>query len=194
VIFEPTRLKGAWVVNLERHEDERGFFARAWCQREFEARGLVAGLVQANIGFTVRRGTIRGLHYQVAPFGEAKIVRCVGGAIWDVIIDLRPESATYCQWLGLELTAANRRQLYVPKGFAHGYQALVDGCEVLYFVSEFYVPTAERGIRWNDPQFAIQWPIRDGFEVSPKDQGWDDFRPESSTLAIRHDDEFNDRQ
>lgn len=174
-------------MDLERREDERGFFARGWCRRELEARGLVAGVVQANIAFTVRRGTIRGLHYQIAPFEEAKIVRCVRGAVWDAIVDLRPDSATYGQWLGVELTAANRRQLYVPKGCAHGYQTLTDDCEVLYFVSEFYAPTAERGIRWNDPAFAITWPIRDGLEVSAKDRGWADFRVDSASTAASHD-------
>ena len=188
-------MKGAWIVDLERREDERGFFARAWCEKEFAARGLIDGPVQANIAFTRRRGTIRGLHYQVAPFEEAKIVRCVKGAIWDVMIDLRPDSDTYCQWLGFELTAANQRQVYVPKGFAHGYQTLVDDCEVFYFVSEFYAPAAERGIRWNDARFGITWPVLDGVDVSPKDQAWDDFRADSASVALGPDTQTSvDRQ
>jgi len=184
VIFEPTKLQDAYVLDLERREDERGFFARAWCQREFEARGLVADLVQANVAYSTRRGTIRGLHYQIAPFEEAKIIRCILGAVWDVIIDLRPDSATHCQWFGTELSAGNRRQLYIPKGFAHGYQTLVDDTEVFYLVSDFYSPTSERGIRWNDPQFAISWPIADRRDVSAKDQAWPDFRTNSAPLSV----------
>jgi dTDP-4-dehydrorhamnose 3,5-epimerase len=184
VIFEATKLQDAYVLDLERREDERGFFARAWCQREFEARGLVADLVQANVGYSMRRGTIRGLHYQIAPFEEAKIVRCVRGAIWDVIIDLRPDSVTYCQWFGIELRAVDRRQLYVPKGFAHGYQTLVDDCEIFYLVSEVYSPTSERGIRWNDPRFAITWPMGDTLDVSAKDRAWPDFHPDPALLTV----------
>ena len=184
MIFEPTKLQDAYVLDLERRGDERGFFARAWCQREFGTRGLVADLVQANIAYTARRGTVRGLHYQIAPFEEAKIVRCVRGAIWDVIIDLRPGSVTFCQWFGIELSAVNRRQLYVPRGFAHGYQTLVDDCEILYLVSEFYSPASERGIRWNDPQFAITWPIGDSLDVSAKDQAWPDFQSDPTQLTV----------
>jgi dTDP-4-dehydrorhamnose 3,5-epimerase len=183
VIFEPTKLQDAYVLDLERREDERGFFARAWCQREFEARGLVADLVQANIGYSAYRGTVRGLHYQIAPFEEAKIVRCVHGTVWDLIIDLRPDSVTFCQWFGIELSAVNRRQLYIPKGFAHGYQTLTDYCEIFYLVSEFYSPTSERGIRWNDPRFAITWPIGHGVHVSAKDRAWPDFHPDSALLT-----------
>jgi dTDP-4-dehydrorhamnose 3,5-epimerase len=178
LVFEPAPLDGAWILDLERQADDRGFFARAWCRREFEARGLVADLVQANVAHSRRKGTIRGLHYQVAPFQETKLVRCVRGAICDVIVDLRPESATYLQWFGTELTAENRRQLYVPKDFAHGYQTLVDDSEVFYQLSAFYAAHAERGIRWNDPLFAIAWPVDVTFDVSPKDQAWPDFTPQ----------------
>ena len=184
MIFEPTKLQDAFVLELERREDERGFFARAWCQREFETRGLVTDLVQANIAYNARRGTVRGLHYQIAPFEEAKIVRCVRGSIWDVIIDLRPDSVTFCQWFGIELSAVDRRQLYVPKGFAHGYQTLTDDSEIFYLVSEFYSPTSERGIRWNDPRFAIAWPVGDRIDVSPKDRAWPDFHPDSALLTV----------
>lgn len=181
LLFEPTSLDGAWLVDLERLEDERGFFARAWCQQEFETRGLVADVVQANVAYSGRKGTIRGMHYQIAPFEESKIVRCIRGAIWDVIIDMRPDSDTYRQWFGVELSAENRRQLYIPKGFAHGYQTLADDCEVFYLVSEFYSRDAERGIRWNDPHFAIAWPVLDSIDVSAKDQSWPDFQSESGS-------------
>ncbi len=175
MIFERTKLEGAQVLELERRADERGFFARTLCRTEFTEHGLTADFVQANISYNARRGTIRGLHYQVAPHQEAKLVRCVRGAIWDVIIDLRPESATYLEWFGIELTADNRRQLYIPKDFAHGYQTLVDDSEVFYHVSDFYSPSAERGIRWNDPQFSIEWPEPADPTISPKDRQWPDY-------------------
>ena len=141
--------------------DERGFFARAFCQREFAALGLETGLVQANVSGSRHAGTIRGLHYQVAPAEETKLMRCIRGSAWDVIVDLRPESRTFGQWFGTELSADNRRQLYVPRGFAHGYQTLVDDAEMFYLVSAFHSPEHERGIRWNDPAFAIHWPVLD---------------------------------
>ena len=131
--------------------------------------------MQANLSYSKRKGTIRGIHYQVEPFGEAKLVRCVRGAIWDVIIDLRPASSTYLQWFGVELSASNRLQLYVPKNFAHGFQTLVDDTEVMYQVSEFYAPDAERGIRWNDPSFSIGWPQSSELTLSAKDQNWPNF-------------------
>jgi dTDP-4-dehydrorhamnose 3,5-epimerase len=149
--------------------------ARTWCRKESARYGLATDFVQANLSYTERKGTIRGLHYQVEPFGEVKLVRCARGAIWDVIIDLRPESSTYMQWFGVELSAGNRRQLYVPRNFAHGYQTLVDDTDVMYNVSEFYVPEAERGIRWNDPAFSIDWPQSTELTISAKDQNWPDF-------------------
>ena len=149
--------------------------ARTWCRKESARYGLATDFVQANLSYTKRKGTIRGLHYQVEPFGEVKLVRCARGAIWDVIIDLRPESSTYMQWFGVELSAGNRRQLYVPRNFAHGYQTLVDDTEVTYNVSEFYVPEAERGIRWNDPAFSIGWPQSTELTISAKDLNWPNF-------------------
>jgi dTDP-4-dehydrorhamnose 3,5-epimerase len=182
MIFTETKLGGAYVIDLEPRRDERGFFARAWCRREFEAHGLSVAIVQSNLSHTNRKGTIRGLHYQVAPYREAKLVRCVRGAIWDVMIDLRPDSPTYLGWTGVELTAENHRQAYVPEGFAHGYQTLAADSEVLYHVSACYSPDAERGIRWSDPLFAIDWPESDR-TASPKDDAWPDFTPERPARA-----------
>ena len=159
MIFKETKLKGALIVEMEPIGDNRGFFARAWCQKEFEAQGLISGFVQNNITFSSTRGTLRGLHYQVAPHEEPKLVRCTRGAIYDVIVDLQPESPTYKQWLGVELTAENRKMIYIPGGFAHGYQILMDDTEVFYQVGEFYAPEYERGFRWDDAAFAIEWPI-----------------------------------
>jgi dTDP-4-dehydrorhamnose 3,5-epimerase len=175
MIFTETKLPGAFIIELEKFTDERGFFARAWCQNEFEAHGLQTTWVQANIGFSKKRGTLRGLHYQVAPYQEVKLMRCIRGAIYDVIIDLRPESPTYKQWLGVELSADNRQMLYVPAGFAHGYQALLDDSETFYQVSQAYTPGAERGVRWNDPAFGITWPITENVILSAKDKNSPDF-------------------
>lgn len=175
LVFEPAPLAGAWVVAPDPRTDERGFFARAFCQREFAAHGLETGLVQANVSGSRHAGTIRGLHYQVAPAEETKLMRCIRGSVWDVVVDLRPESPTFGQWFGTELSADNRRQLYVPRGFAHGYQTLVDDAEMFYLVSAFHSPEHERGIRWNDPAFAIDWPVRDSLHLSPKDRAWPDF-------------------
>jgi dTDP-4-dehydrorhamnose 3,5-epimerase len=181
--FEPTPLTGAWILDLEPRHDERGFFARTWCRREFEERGLSTDLVQANLSHNTRKGTIRGMHYQVEPFGEVKLIRCIRGAIWDVIIDLKPQSPTYMQWFGVELSAENRRQLYIPKNFAHGYQTLVDDAEVIYHVSEVYVPAAERGIRWDDPSIRISWPQSVEVTISSKDRSWPDFTNEHPPSA-----------
>lgn len=175
MIFTETKLPGAFIIELEKRTDERGFFARAWCRDEFKDHGLQTTWVQANIGFSKKRGTLRGLHYQVAPYQEVKLMRCIRGAIYDVIIDLRPESPTYKQWLGVELTADNRRMLYVPAGFAHGYQVLLDDSETFYQVSQAYTPRAERGVRWNDPAFGITWPIIDTVILSDKDKNSPDF-------------------
>lgn len=172
--FIDTKLKEAFIIELEPKEDERGFFARSFCQEEFKAHGLNSRVVQCNISFNRKRGTLRGLHYQIAPYEEAKLVRCTRGAIYDVIIDLRPESPTFKQWIGVELTAENHRMLYVPEGFAHGFQTLEDNTEVFYQVSEFYHPESERGVRWDDPAFNIEWPLPVTV-VSEKDQRWSNF-------------------
>jgi dTDP-4-dehydrorhamnose 3,5-epimerase len=171
MIFTKTKLDGAFVIDIEPHEDERGFFARAWCQEEFEKRGLNARLVQCNISFNKQRGTLRGMHYQAPPFQEAKIVRCTRGAIYDVIIDLRHDSATFQQWFSVELSAENRRALFIPEMFAHGFQTLVDNSEVFYQMSEFFHPEGARGVRWNDPKFNIVWPDTDPI-ISFQDNSW----------------------
>lgn len=175
MIFTETKLKGAFIIEIEKRGDERGFFARAWCQREFEAHGLNMRWIQANLAFSRRRGTLRGLHYQIAPYGEAKLMSCIRGAIYDVIVDLRPQSPTCKQWLGVELTADSHKMLYVPAGFAHGYQTLVDNTETFYPVSQFYAPEFEGGVRWNDPAFGIEWPEVDERIISGKDKNWPDY-------------------
>lgn len=157
--FVPTKLAGPWLMELERLEDERGFFARTYCEREFAAHGLNTRWPQCNLTRTLRRGMIRGLHYQAEPKPEIKLIRCVAGAVWDVIVDLRPGSPTYGQWEAFELSAENRLQLYVPTGFAHGFQCLTDNSEVFYQMSEFYHPDLARGVRWDDPRLNIPWPI-----------------------------------
>jgi dTDP-4-dehydrorhamnose 3,5-epimerase len=175
MIFTETCLAGAFIIDLERREDARGFFARTFAVDEFEAHGLETRVVQANTSWNHRRGTVRGMHYQIAPHAEVKLVRCVQGAVHDVIIDLRPDSPTYREWIGVDLTAENGRTLYVPEGFAHGYQTLVDGSETSYMVSHAYVPGAEQGVRWNDPAFGIAWPIPGDPILSEKDASWPDF-------------------
>jgi dTDP-4-dehydrorhamnose 3,5-epimerase len=177
MIFIETALKGAFLIEPERREDERGFFARAWCQREFVARGLNPRLVQCNISFNRQRGTLRGMHYQAAPYEEVRLVRCTRGAIYDVIIDLRPHSPTFTQWVAVELTADNYCMLYVPEQFAHGFQTLEDNTEVFYQMSEFYAPEYVRGVRWNDPAFAITWPQAARI-ISERDQQYADFLPD----------------
>jgi dTDP-4-dehydrorhamnose 3,5-epimerase len=159
LIFTPTPLAGLLVIDLERREDERGFFARSFCQDEFASHGLNARVVQCNVSFNARQGTLRGMHYQAPPHEEAKVVRCTRGAIWDVAVDLREHSATRWRWHGVELTADNRRALYVPEGFAHGFQTLTDDSEVLYQMSESYHADLARGVRWDDPRFGIRWPL-----------------------------------
>jgi dTDP-4-dehydrorhamnose 3,5-epimerase len=174
MIFTETKLKGAFIIEPERLEDERGFFARTWCQQEFEAHGLNPRLVQCSISFNKRRGTLRGMHYQVAPYEEARLVRCTMGAIYDVVLDLRPASSTFKQWVAVELTSENRRMLYIPEGFTHGFQTLKDNTEVFYQMSEFYHPDHARGVRWNDPAFRIVWPS-DVIVISDKDREYPDF-------------------
>ncbi len=175
MIFKTTGIDGAFVIELKKIQDDRGYFARTFCQKEFEAHGLATSLAQANTAFSHRRGTLRGMHYQGAPYAEAKLVRCIRGAAFDAIIDLRPGSKSYCQWVGVELTADNSRMLYVPEGFAHGYQTLTDDTELFYLVSQFYTPQAEQGVRWNDARFNISWPIVAGALLSDKDQNWPDY-------------------
>lgn len=178
MIFTPTKLDGAFVIDLELREDDRGFFARTFCMREFEEHGLESMTAQCNLSFNHKAGTVRGMHYQLPPASEAKLVRCLKGAIHDVIIDLRPESPSYLQWFGVRLDDENRRALYVPPLFAHGYQALTDGAEVSYQVSEFYAPGQERGLRYDDPRFGIDWPL-EVTVISEKDASWAPFEPES---------------
>ena len=172
--FHETELKGAFIIEPEKRADDRGFFARSWCQKEFEQHGLVPRVVQANISNNKRKGTLRGMHYQASPYEETKLVRCTRGAIYDVIIDVRPDSSTYRRWIGVELTASNYKMLYVPEGFAHGFQTLEADTEVIYQVSQFYTPSAERGIRWNDPVFQVKW-LKPVETISEKDANWPDF-------------------
>ena len=176
MIFNETPLAGVYVIDMEKRGDERGFFARAFCEREFAERGLASHFVQANNSLSARKGTLRGMHYQLAPKAETKFVRCIRGALQDVVLDLRRDSSTFGQSFGAELTAENRRMMVVPKGFAHGFITLADDTEAFYLVDEFYAPECERGIRWNDPKFAIQWPI-EPVVISEKDQNYRDFDP-----------------
>jgi dTDP-4-dehydrorhamnose 3,5-epimerase len=171
VLFEATELSGAFVIDLEPIEDERGFFARSWCVSELAQAGLDAVFVQENVGFSTRRGTLRGLHFQRAPHAEAKLVRCTRGAVWDVALDLRPDSSTTGRWVGVELNADNRRMLYAPAGCAHGYVTLTDQAEVRYLTSHPFAPEAADGVRYDDPAFDIAWPV--GVEiVSERDRAW----------------------
>jgi dTDP-4-dehydrorhamnose 3,5-epimerase len=167
-------LKDAYLIDLDRKNDERGFFARSYCRNEFGVHGLSLDFVQCNLSFNTHRATLRGMHYQVKPDEEVKLVRCIRGAIYDVIIDLRRDSPTYKQWIGVELDADGRRMLYVPAGFAHGYLTLADETEVQYQVSAFYSPRSERAVRWNDPAFNIKWPIQPEV-ISSKDRQHPDF-------------------
>lgn len=173
--FVETPLAGARVIEIEPHADARGFFARTFCRDELTAAGLPGEFMQASVSYNIRRGTLRGMHFQAAPHEEPKLVRCTRGAIFDVIIDLRRASPTHCRWFGIELTAENRRTLYVPPGFAHGFQTLVDDTEILYQMAEPYLADAARGVRWNDPAFAIAWPIGEPF-MSERDAGYPDYR------------------
>jgi dTDP-4-dehydrorhamnose 3,5-epimerase len=169
--FVPTTIAGAYRIEPERLVDDRGFFARTWCRREFEQHGLDAGLVQCSVSFSPKCGTLRGMHYQQAPHWEVKLVRCTRGAIFDVIVDLRPASPTHLAWEGFELTAENHTALYIPKGLAHGFLTLVDDCEVFYQMSQFFEASAAAGVRWNDPAFAIAWP-REVVTISPRDANY----------------------
>lgn len=171
MIFQEAPLSGAYIIDLDKREDTRGFFARAWCENEFKTNELATRMVQGNISYNVKKGTLRGMHYQLAPYAEAKLVRCTRGVIYDVMVDLRPSSPTYKQWMGMELSAVNRLQAYVPEHFAHGYVTLEDESEVMYLVSECYRPECERGFRYDDPAIKINWPVKIEV-VSEKDATW----------------------
>lgn len=179
--FEELGLSGAFVVEPEPHADERGFFARTWCRDEFAEHGLSIEVAQCSTSYNEHAGTLRGLHFQRAPYEEEKLVRCVRGAILDVVVDLRPDSPTHCSWVGVELDEESRRALYVPKGFAHGFQTLTDAAEVLYMISRPYVPEVSDGVRWDDPAFGIQWPETEARVISPKDLAWLDYSSSRST-------------
>ncbi len=172
--FVPTKLAGAFVIEPEPRADERGLFARTWCRDEFAAHGLTTSWVQCNVSFNHRTGTLRGMHYQADPHPEVKLVRCTRGAAYDVIADLRPGSPTYRQWVAVELTADNRRAVYVPGGFAHGFQTLADETELFYQMSEFYHPESARGVRWDDPALGIEWPPCAGRVISERDRSFPD--------------------
>ncbi len=173
--FRESALQGAYIIELEAFEDERGFFGRTFCSEEFKKAGLEFRVVQANFSFNEKKGTLRGMHYQAEPYGEAKLVQCVAGALYDVIVDLRESSETYCRYLAVELSAANRRLLYVPEGFAHGFQTLEDKTSVYYLMSESYRQEYARGVRWNDPAFGIEWPFEEPV-ISEKDRNLPDFK------------------
>jgi dTDP-4-dehydrorhamnose 3,5-epimerase len=177
--FLETPLAGAWVIELDPRVDERGWFARTFDTEEFEARGLNPRVVQSNASFNPRRGTLRGMHFQAEPHGESKLVRCVRGTVYDVAVDLRGGSPTFCSWHGVELSADNRLALYIPAGMAHGFQTLTDDCEMLYQMGHPYVPEAARGVRWDDPAFGIEWPpssVRRS--ISERDLSYPDFNPQ----------------
>jgi dTDP-4-dehydrorhamnose 3,5-epimerase len=191
VIFTELKLKGAFILELERREDERGFFARAFCHNEFKQHGLKPVIAQANIAFNKRKGTLRGMHFQYPPHAETKLVRATRGAILDIIVDLRPESPTYLQHVAIELSADNHRALYVPERFAHGYQALEDATETSYHVGEFYAPCAEGGLSPFDPRLGLKWPLPVSV-ISPKDAAWkrlDEIEAEVKRRMAEHLDE-----
>ena len=173
--FNETVITGVFEISIQAIRDERGFFARSWCRSEFEQHGLESALVQCNISFNARKGTLRGMHFQAAPFAEAKLVRCTRGAVYDVVLDLRPESPTFKSWIAVTLTAENRNMVYIPKGCAHGFLTLQDETEVFYQMSEYYNAASARGVRWDDPAFGIAWPDR--IEViSDRDRNYPDFK------------------
>jgi dTDP-4-dehydrorhamnose 3,5-epimerase len=181
MIFTPARLAGLVLIDLERREDDRGWFARSWCAHEFAAHGLDSRLAQASLSFNRRRGTLRGLHYQRPPHAEAKLIRCIRGALWDVAVDLRPGSPTRGEWQAFELSAANERALYIPEGFAHGFQTLAADTEVLYMISAFHAAEAAAGLRYDDPAFAIAWPLPVA-SISPRDLAWPVYRADAEIL------------
>jgi dTDP-4-dehydrorhamnose 3,5-epimerase len=185
--FRELKLKGAYTIDLERRVDTRGFFARSWCRKEFGVHGLCEEFVQINVGFSTKKGTLRGMHYQTAPNQEVKVVRCTMGSIYDVIIDLRPESPTFKQWTGVELNSDNRTMLYVPEGFAHGYQTLADNTEIYYQTSRFYAPESARGNRYDDPAFGVEWPLQVA-DISDPDRSWPDYTNPANTIPKRKTD------
>lgn len=177
MIFRETALPGAHVIELERIEDSRGFFARAWSTGDLAERGLETRIAQCSVSWNERRGTLRGMHFQRAPHEEVKVIRCVRGRLYDVIVDLRPGSPTFCRWVGVELDQDSRRMLYVPGGVAHGFQTLRDATEVFYMVSEPYAPESADGVRWDDPAFGIEWPLGEPTAISDRDRAWPPFVP-----------------
>ena len=174
--FTATKLEGVFIIDLKRFEDQRGFFATSWSRREFEARGLNSNVVQCSLSLSHRRGTVRGMHWQAAPHAQAKLVRCTRGAMHDAVIDVRPESPTFKQWVAVELTDDNHRMLFVPEGFAHGFQTLEDETEMFYQMSALYHPESEHGVKWNDPAFGLTWPLEVAV-ISPRDLAFPDFEP-----------------
>jgi dTDP-4-dehydrorhamnose 3,5-epimerase len=181
MIFSTTRLHDTWLLDIDPKEDERGFFARIWCRQELAAHDLDTDIAQESLSFNRERGTVRGLHFQRPPHEETKIVRCTRGAIFDVMVDLRPRSPTYLYWQGFELTAENRRGLYIPKGFAHGFQTLTDNTEIVYQISEFYSPDSAAGYRYDDAAFGIAWPLPVAM-ISDRDLSWPQFKAEAPIL------------
>ena len=174
MLFKKTAIDGVAEVQVERRTDERGFFARSWCRREFEQAGLIPDLAQCSISWNPHKYTLRGMHYQAAPYEETKLVRCTRGAIYDVVVDLRPQSPTFAQWVGVTLTAEDRNMIYIPEGCAHGFLTLEDDCEVFYQISQFYCADAARGVRWDDPSFGIMWPAQPRL-ISERDRTYPDF-------------------
>lgn len=183
MIFSAAPLCGVYVIEMEKYTDERGYFARSWCATEFAEYHLDAHLVQCSVSFNRSAGTLRGMHFQVPPYGETKLVRCTRGIMFDVALDLRPHSPTFLKWFGAELTAENGKMLYIPKGFAHGFQTLADATEVLYQMPDYYVPEAARGVRWNDSLFGINWP-RTVTTISRRDQEFPDSAPEHFQIMV----------
>jgi dTDP-4-dehydrorhamnose 3,5-epimerase len=182
MVFIETKLKGAYLVETEPIVDERGFFARTFCREEFTRHGLNPQVVQCNLSYNREKGTLRGMHYQISPRQEVKLVSCVSGSIYDVIVDLRSESPTYCEWVGVELGARRRQMLYIPEGFAHGFQTLEADAEVFYQMSEFYAPECARGVRWDDPAFAVSWPVGPRI-ISARDRSYPDFHGQAAAAA-----------
>jgi len=183
MIFAATQLDDAWLIEVEPREDQRGFFARTWCRQELAAQGLDTEIAQESLSYNRDRGTLRGLHFQRSPHEETKIVRCTRGGIFDVIVDLRPRSPTYLQWQGFELTAENRKALYVPKGFAHGFQTFTDEAEIAYHISAFYAPDSAGGYRYDDPEFGIAWPLP-VTAISERDLEWPPFKSNATSLPV----------
>ncbi len=177
MIFTETKLKGAFIIEIKKIGDERGFFGRSWCRNEMEEHGLNGSIAQINTSLSKHKGTLRGLHFQIAPYQECKMIRCTRGAIFDMIVDLRPDSPTFLQWFGEELTMDNHKALYSPEGFAQGFITLTDDAEITYFTTQFYAPRMDRGVRYNDPKFGIKLPI-EPMIISDKDRNWPDFTPD----------------